>query len=187
MEEKKNNNGLIVLIIILSVCVLGLGGYVIYDKVFSKKENTLTNTETSTQSLSYSWQTNDKIKMIQKDYDVEDVLQGGEYDIQVLLSNNIIKTNNGYSNAFYDKTGDNEYIIAFHGKIDYDECFIDVYDYKTLNLINHYPKSIGYRIENEKIVVYTLNEAIEKGFVKLAPESPSLYYRNNDVSFIQLY
>ena len=49
MEEKKNNNGLIVLIIILSVCVLGLGGYIVYDKLFSddKSNNTVNNNTSS--------------------------------------------------------------------------------------------------------------------------------------------
>lgn len=36
--EKKNNKGLIVLVIVLSVLVVGLGGYIIYDKVFKEPE-----------------------------------------------------------------------------------------------------------------------------------------------------
>ena len=38
MEEKKNNSGLICLVIFLSVLVLGLAGYICYDKFYSKKE-----------------------------------------------------------------------------------------------------------------------------------------------------
>ena len=38
MEEKKNT-GLIVLVVILSLLIVGLGGYVIYDKVVSKNNN----------------------------------------------------------------------------------------------------------------------------------------------------
>ena len=38
MEEKNNNKGLIILICILSVLVLALGGFIVYDKVLSKKE-----------------------------------------------------------------------------------------------------------------------------------------------------
>lgn len=36
MEEQKNSKGLIVLVIILTILVLGLGGYLVYDKVLSK-------------------------------------------------------------------------------------------------------------------------------------------------------
>ena len=35
MEEKKNNKGLVWLIVILIVLVLGLAGYIVYDKVLN--------------------------------------------------------------------------------------------------------------------------------------------------------
>ena len=38
MENQKNNTGLIVLVIVLFLLVLGLGGYIVYDKVLSNKE-----------------------------------------------------------------------------------------------------------------------------------------------------
>ena len=38
MENQKNNNGLIALVIVLFLLVLGLGGYIVYDKVLSNKE-----------------------------------------------------------------------------------------------------------------------------------------------------
>ena len=40
MEKQKNNNGLIVLVIVLSLLVLGLGGYIVYDKVISQEKLT---------------------------------------------------------------------------------------------------------------------------------------------------
>ena len=48
MEEKKNNKGLIWLIVILIILVLGLVGYVVYDKVLSKDKLVLNNNETTT-------------------------------------------------------------------------------------------------------------------------------------------
>ena len=36
MEKEKNNKGLIALVIVLVVLVLGLGGYIVYDKVLSR-------------------------------------------------------------------------------------------------------------------------------------------------------
>ena len=41
MENKKNSKGLIVLLIILVLCVLGLAGYIVYDKVLSKNKKTI--------------------------------------------------------------------------------------------------------------------------------------------------
>ena len=38
MEKEKKNNGLIVLVIILSLLVLGLGGYIFYDKVYNEED-----------------------------------------------------------------------------------------------------------------------------------------------------
>ena len=37
-QEKSKNNGLIMLVVILFLLVLGLGGYIVYDKVLSNKE-----------------------------------------------------------------------------------------------------------------------------------------------------
>jgi len=38
LENQKNNGGLIALVIVLCLLVLGLGGYIFYDKVLSNKE-----------------------------------------------------------------------------------------------------------------------------------------------------
>ena len=38
MDNQKNNTGLIVLVIVLFLLVLGLGGYIVYDKVLNSKE-----------------------------------------------------------------------------------------------------------------------------------------------------
>lgn len=49
MEETKNNSkGLIVLVIILIICVLGLGAYIVYDKLSTKSTPTTDNTKSST-------------------------------------------------------------------------------------------------------------------------------------------
>ena len=36
--ENKNNKGLIVLIVVLIIMVLGLGGYIVYDKLMIPKQ-----------------------------------------------------------------------------------------------------------------------------------------------------
>ena len=48
MENKKNNKGLITIIIILSICIGGLVGYIVYDKLNKKDESTIKETTTTT-------------------------------------------------------------------------------------------------------------------------------------------
>lgn len=48
-ENKKSSKGLTILIIILIICVLGLGGYIVYDKVFDNNKQ-LSNINSSSQS-----------------------------------------------------------------------------------------------------------------------------------------
>ena len=43
MEEKKSNKGLIGLVVVLIIMVLGLGGYIVYDKVLSTENETKKN------------------------------------------------------------------------------------------------------------------------------------------------
>ena len=53
MEEKKNNKGLIWLIVILIILVLGLVGYIVYDKLVlenTKEKNTISTTTTTIES-----------------------------------------------------------------------------------------------------------------------------------------
>lgn len=50
-ETKKNSKGLIVLVIILIICILGLGGYIVYDKLSTKPTPTTNNTKSSTTKL----------------------------------------------------------------------------------------------------------------------------------------
>ena len=47
-ETKKNSKGLIVLVIILIICILGLSGYIVYDKMLNKQTQTTDNTKSST-------------------------------------------------------------------------------------------------------------------------------------------
>lgn len=47
MEERKNNTGLIILITVLVMLVLGLVGFIVYDKVINKDDNELSNGKTN--------------------------------------------------------------------------------------------------------------------------------------------
>lgn len=57
-ENKKSSKGIIILIIILIICVVGLGGYIVYDKVFDNNKqlsninsSSLSSTTKKTQNL----------------------------------------------------------------------------------------------------------------------------------------
>ena len=57
-ENKKSSKGIIILIIILIICVVGLGGYIVYDKVFDNNKqlsninsSSLSSTTEKTQNL----------------------------------------------------------------------------------------------------------------------------------------
>lgn len=56
LENQKNNGGLVALVIILFLLVLGLGGYIVYDKLLSNnsKSNTESN-NTTNNTASYSY------------------------------------------------------------------------------------------------------------------------------------
>ena len=49
-ETKKSSKGLILLIIVLIVSVLGLGGYIVYDKVLNKNKQTTSTNNNNTSS-----------------------------------------------------------------------------------------------------------------------------------------
>lgn len=46
-ENKKNTRGLIVLVIILFICVIGLGGYIVYDKLLNKSSQSIDNSKST--------------------------------------------------------------------------------------------------------------------------------------------
>ena len=47
LENQKNNGGLIALVIVFCLLVLGLGGYIVYDKVLSNKETPIDNSDSN--------------------------------------------------------------------------------------------------------------------------------------------
>ena len=54
MEGKSNNKLLIIVIVVLSLCVLGLSGYLVYDKVLSKKEPVPTEDKGEKKATNYT-------------------------------------------------------------------------------------------------------------------------------------
>ena len=65
MEGKSNNKGLIILVCILSVLVLSLGGFIVYDKVLSKEEQGNSNIIDNNNNHDKKEQTNNDINIDQ--------------------------------------------------------------------------------------------------------------------------
>lgn len=63
MEETKNNKGLIVLVCILSILVLALGGFIVYDKYYNSNVNDNNENNCETKNEDNLNTTDDKIKV----------------------------------------------------------------------------------------------------------------------------
>lgn len=69
MEEQKSNKGLIIIVCILSVLVLTLSGYIVYDKFFSKSEQKVNIIENNNQTQEL--QTSDNSNVIDNNKSTE--------------------------------------------------------------------------------------------------------------------
>ena len=81
MEERKNNTGLIVLITVLVILVLGMGGFIIYDKVINK-----TNESDIEENNSETQNTEDDL-VVRKSYKVGDEVELADSSIWYVISN----------------------------------------------------------------------------------------------------
>lgn len=84
MKNNKNSKGLIVLVIILIICILGLGGYIVYDKMLNKPtpttDNTKSSTTNSTKKNQNNYINNNTTEDIKKNFNkrIEEVKTGKE-------------------------------------------------------------------------------------------------------------
>lgn len=127
MEEKKSNKGLIWLIVILIVLVLGLVGFIVYDKVVLDNKdsvsdnNTISTTNENYEKILYD---QDNILITLRDANDEEFLE-----------------NNGtsYYNFFFNGREISELKIVDYGleincsKYDNDYIFVDHYDGRIYN------------------------------------------------------
>lgn len=133
MEEKRNR-GLIITICILFLCVLGLGGYIVYDKVFDSK------------NANESTKTNDVTNPTGKTDTIDEILNK-KYKEFVINYND--KQNNCEpiaSRDYYDY--DNSYKVIVNGiKLNNNES--------KLELIRDYNDKKDYIYLNDKRVIST--------------------------------
>lgn len=127
MEEKKNNKGLIWLIVILIVLVLGLVGYIVFDKVLSKDKTHINNNAPTTTTTKVS--SEEKKEYIIKEtktskagINVTLEQKSSNDNCNLIVANNKIDLNTSY---------------CYDYQLDLYESFIIVIFYSPLNLNIH--------------------------------------------------
>lgn len=115
METNKKSKGLIVLAIVLIICVLGLGGYIVYDKLSTKPTQTTDNTKSST------------IKPNEFDIELKNLKFPNENDDSVIvygLIDELIDSNTKNSLDMYKNYKNVYYMI---NGLEFEESCIDYY------------------------------------------------------------
>ena len=187
MENKKNSKGLIVLVIILVLCVLGLAGYIVYDKVLNKKtpiidikeciptqnketENNVENTdensfldkyisETINYSKDYEILNNDDYKSLIKKY--------------IVIGNNIVDNENEVSinNTVLSETPWNK--ISKY--VDNKELYSEMTENSSI-------KTVKYEdLLNTKKQLYGDNSSLKKESFNYSNCSEYLYIKELDI------
>ncbi len=186
MEEKANKKSYTGYIIIAVAIVLAaiivpiawqLGGKLANKEAEPKPNNNVVENTTNNNVVE---NTTNKISLIERNSLSDDIVQGEDYYIYLVDSNEVI-TSHGYSSANYEKIGDKEYVVAKYGA--YISFSIDIIDYKTGNVVKHYEDGVGYRIENNEIVVYSFKDAVDKKYIKEVEEADTPYMVSNDPTF----
>ena len=127
MEEKSKNNGLIIALIIFIVISLALGGFIIYDKVLNKNNNSHSNEVIGNGNTSTNNKTNEiqntetNLTSEQAFKMIESKRKNLNYDTWSTLNAKVIKT------------GDNNYYW-----VTYTDANIDGYYDISLGVIFHY-------------------------------------------------
>lgn len=126
--ENKNSKLLIVMVVILSILVLGLGGYVVYDKVLSKNEE----------------------KVIVENIENDDLIYKEETTVSLNNNSHKLTYEYYYEEDDYEKDGEQFYyivrlkVLLDNKEIDYDDGFIyfnSPIDHKTAKEIESYLKN----------------------------------------------
>jgi len=135
MEEKKNNKGLVWIIIILIILVLGLVGYIVYDKVLvqNKTISNNNNTNTTTKLDSDNKVDNENKKQILVSTEIEQ----GEYEDnykKLIINNKVIDLDGrDLDNVMF--LDDSHIIATFKGTIEGESTYY-VFDSNGKKLYN---------------------------------------------------
>ena len=185
MENQKNNKGIIALVIILFLLVLGLSGYIIYDKVFnSQNNNNATNNDNKTENNTSSLYENTEINKETLDelYRIIGVLP--TQDEETLAPRhclNVAVTNTNYMGIPYANDVFSWYVITYDKKADYEK-------YKDANMFvsNGTVKVSAYNCA----ACFTIEKTEAEKFKKLyyfGPEEKFGFIKDNIENYDNIY
>jgi len=169
---EKNNKGLMILIAILSVIILGLVGYITYDKISEndEKENIVDNNKEENNEVDNNEISSD-LQAYYSKFSGKYGIGKTEVDEDFCNSDRVGKTETGY--IFFEIKNDGTAIyrtgdycaggMSVSGKyiIDYDKIYIidDICNFECYEGNCHIPNctrviSVNYKEKNGKIVIY---------------------------------
>lgn len=185
MDKKKNNFGLIIIVVILSLLVLGLLGYIIYDKSLNNQNDDIKKNNDS------------KNAVIVKSFDIEEakvvnypnnhmivsgkfVLEGNEEDYNYIeFSGYCLDTNGNKYNIIAPGYGGHKYVIG-ENSLDAAEISnnnyaneYNIYDAESTNKNNwislnfkycKFDKMTTFLVRDEKTIEISENINFEKSF-----------------------
>jgi len=141
MENKKNNKGLIAIIIILTLCILGLVGYIIYDKALIKENNEKKTLSTKSTTITTT---------IKKEENLEKIAQNLE---KKLL------TDDGTSGLYYDYININDVNNAKF-------IVFNIKQYILENKINYSASMDGCGVEINETNGYVISKDIINKYIQ---------------------
>ena len=165
MENKKNSKGLIVLLIILVLCVLGLAGYIVYDKVLSKNKKTINanNTSTITQKILDTDKNNKNILM---KYGYKEININNNEKLIPKIKKDIIKLETNIENL------KKYYINEEYETFEYDNGKI-VYSFNN-NKVNIYQE-----IDDVKEIKYDFIDCMGSLYIFAITNNDEIWYKSN--------
>ncbi len=165
MENKKNSKGLIVLLIILVLCVLGLAGYIVYDKVLSKNKKTINanNTSTITQKILDTDKNNKNILM---KYGYKEININNNEKLFPKIKKDIIKLETNIENL------KKYYINEEYETFEYDNGKI-VYSFNN-NKVNIYQE-----IDDVKEIKYDFIDCMGSLYIFAITNNDEIWYKSN--------
>lgn len=165
MENKKNSKGLIVLLIILVLCVLGLAGYIVYDKVLSKNKKTINanNTSTITQKILGTDKNNKNILM---KYGYKEININNNEKLFPKIKKDIIKLETNIENL------KKYYINEEYETFEYDNGKI-VYSFNN-NKVNIYQE-----IDDVKEIKYDFIDCMGSLYIFAITNNDEIWYKSN--------
>lgn len=164
-ENKKSSKGIIIPIIILIICVIGLGGYIVYDKVLSKNKKTIgaNNTSTTTQKISDT-DKNNKNKLTKYGYKEIDI--NNNEKLFPKIEKDIIKLETNIENL------KKYYINEEYETFEYDNGKI-VYSF------NNNKANIYQEIDDVKEIKYDFIDCKGSLYIFVITNNDEIWYKSN--------